>query len=124
MSSTIQIKRSTANATPANLQAGELAYSYVSNTLFIGDTAGGVIDLFSNTSFSSGPAYNQANLAYAEANVANLLATSANTTATLAYTISNAALPALGGTITGSLLITQNLTVDGAVTMTIDGGSF
>ena len=36
---TIQLKYSTANSTPATLNIGEPAYSYVSNTLFIG-TAG------------------------------------------------------------------------------------
>jgi hypothetical protein len=36
----ILIKRSSTTATPASLQAGELAYSYNSNTIFIG-TAGG-----------------------------------------------------------------------------------
>ena len=32
----ILIKRSSINAKPASLQAGELAYSYTSNTLFFG----------------------------------------------------------------------------------------
>lgn len=257
--SIIQIKRSTANATPAALQPGELAFSYVSNTLFIGDSAGGVIDLFSNTSFAvntAAAAYNQANLAYAAANTklpltggtisgslnvaqdmvvtgnltilgdhttintvalnidenviylsantvgvpvlnnyvtvvrgtssntflvwdeqadkwgwtddgtnvryfadvyalantanntanaayteaniafslassanvlataANTLANVANTTAAAAYATANAALPASGGTITGNLVINQNLTVTGLVSMTLDGGSF
>lgn len=39
MSTLVQIKRSYANSTPASLLEGELAYSYLSNTLFIGDTA-------------------------------------------------------------------------------------
>mgnify|MGYP003704684399 CR=1 FL=1 len=37
-----QIKRSTATAAPTTLQYGELAYSFVSNTLFIGDQTGGI----------------------------------------------------------------------------------
>jgi hypothetical protein len=41
----IQIKRSTSNAIPATLEEGELAYSYASNTLFIGDTANGVLNV-------------------------------------------------------------------------------
>lgn len=37
----IQIKRSNVTATPATLQEGELAYSYNSNTLYIGPVGGG-----------------------------------------------------------------------------------
>ena len=39
---TIQILRSYANTAPVSLNDGELAYSFVSNTLFIGDQQGGV----------------------------------------------------------------------------------
>jgi hypothetical protein len=45
MSTLVQIKRSTANAVPGSLQAGELAYSYVSNTLFIGTAANTVLNV-------------------------------------------------------------------------------
>ena len=45
MSTLVQIKRSTANSAPGSLLEGELAYSYVSNTLFIGDTASGVMNV-------------------------------------------------------------------------------
>ena len=45
MSTLVQIKRSTANVAPPSLIEGELAYSYVSNTLFIGDTANGVMNI-------------------------------------------------------------------------------
>ena len=38
----IQILRSYANTQPVSLNDGELAYSFVSNTLFIGDQNGGV----------------------------------------------------------------------------------
>ena len=38
----IQILRSYANSSPSTLSDGELAYSFVSNTLFIGDQDGGV----------------------------------------------------------------------------------
>ena len=37
---TIQILRSYVNTEPATLNDGELAYSFVSNTLFIGDQNG------------------------------------------------------------------------------------
>ena len=43
--STIQILRSYANTTPATLDDGELAYSFVSNTLFIGDHSGDIIEI-------------------------------------------------------------------------------
>lgn len=45
MTTLVQIKRSSANSIPGALQAGELAYSYVSNVIFIGDTAGGVMNI-------------------------------------------------------------------------------
>lgn len=43
MSNLIQVKRSTTNATPASLNAGELAYSFLntSNSLFVGNTTTG-----------------------------------------------------------------------------------
>lgn len=39
---TIQILRSYANTAPPSLNDGEMAYSFVSNTLFIGDQYGGI----------------------------------------------------------------------------------
>ena len=43
MANLIQVKRSTINATPASLSAGELAYSFLntSNSLFVGNTSAG-----------------------------------------------------------------------------------
>jgi len=42
----IQIKRSSTTALPTGLQAGELAYSFLSNTLFLGNTSGtGVVNI-------------------------------------------------------------------------------
>jgi hypothetical protein len=43
MANLIQVKRSTTNATPASLSAGELAYSFLntSNSLFVGNTSAG-----------------------------------------------------------------------------------
>ena len=40
---TIQILRSYANTAPPSLHDGELAYSFVSNTLFIGDNTNDII---------------------------------------------------------------------------------
>ena len=45
MSTLVQIKRSTSNVAPASLLEGELAYSYVSNTLFIGNTTNAAINI-------------------------------------------------------------------------------
>ena len=42
----ILIKRSTSNRTPSSLQAGEFAYSYSSNTLFLGTSSGtGIVNV-------------------------------------------------------------------------------
>lgn len=45
MATLVQIKRSSANTVPGSLSEGELAYSYVSNVIFVGDTAGGVMNI-------------------------------------------------------------------------------
>lgn len=68
MSNTIiQIKRSDATSQPANLSAGEFAYSYLSNTLFLGTTDGtGVINV-------GGLLYTQTIDAATAANTANTL---------------------------------------------------
>jgi hypothetical protein len=42
---TIQILRSYANTTPSDLADGELAYSFKSNTLFIGDQYGDIVQI-------------------------------------------------------------------------------
>ena len=42
---TIQILRSYANTAPTVLDDGELAYSFVSNTLFIGNQSGDIIEI-------------------------------------------------------------------------------
>ena len=56
---TIQILRSYANVAPPNLADGELAYSYISNTLFIGSTTLNVeTQLWTNNIISiAGPGY-------------------------------------------------------------------
>ena len=41
---TIQILRSYANTRPTTLEDGELAYSFASNTMFIGDQYGDIIE--------------------------------------------------------------------------------
>jgi len=204
----IQLKFSTATATPSSLNVAEPAYSYTSNTLFIGTPAGtgsiaiggkfyldqqaNIFNLVNsaftvaNTAATSGAAgaYNHANAAFDSANSAATLqsginatqntnittvtntATAAflaansaatlsaatdatqnnsiaaaflagNTAATLqaainttqntnitnaqntgdaAFTTANNALPKVGGTITGDLVVTGNLTTSGTRT--------
>ena len=56
---TIQILRSYANTTPSNLADGEMAFSYLSNTLFIGsNTQNNQTFLWTNNIISiGGPDY-------------------------------------------------------------------
>ena len=95
----IQIKRSTVTTQPGSLTAGEPAYSYLSDKLFLGDASGSVIEIggryyinvaqkswnTANAAFDAanaafdfantgGGALYIANLAYDKANSANLLA--------------------------------------------------
>lgn len=42
---TIQILRSYANTRPTTLEDGEMAYSFVSNTLFIGTSANQIVEI-------------------------------------------------------------------------------
>lgn len=164
MSNTIiQIKRSTATAVPPNgtLAVGVPAYSYSSNTLFIGGTDGtGVIAIggkyyidtitaafihanqafnAANTAAAAGAAYaflhanaafDQANSAsatanagiatanasYAFANSVGITSNLAFTHANNAYAKANAALPSTGGTVSGDIIITGNITVSGCTT--------
>ena len=95
----IQLKYSQVNATPTSLNIAEPAYSYVSNTFFIGSPTGtGVIPIggkfyldqqqaiydtanaayaAANSGSSSAGAYNQANAAFATANSAAIYANGA-----------------------------------------------
>lgn len=112
----IQIKRSTATATPPNgsLAAGEQAYSYSSNTLFIGTPDGtGVIAvggkyyldtisaafeqanaayIAANTGLGLGAAFAAANAAFAAANGAFASANAGQSTANASFETANAAL--------------------------------
>lgn len=139
----IQIKRSSSTATPANgsLASAELAYSYNSNRLFIGNTSGtGVIEIgggywlnhilrayetANNGGGGANAAYLTANAAYTKANdtytFASSVATSANAYATAVGTAANAYTLATyvkkaGDTISGDLAISGNLTVSGTQT--------
>lgn len=92
---TIQIKRSTVTTIPGSLAAGEPAYSYLSDKLFIGDSTGsGVIEIggrFYNNVATQ--AYNAANAAFAAANTvagdADEKANAAIITANAAFGVAN-----------------------------------
>jgi hypothetical protein len=93
----IQIKRSTATSIPASLAAGEPAYSYLSDKLFIGDSTGlNIIEIggrFYNNLATQ--AYDSANAAFAKANSvssdADEKANAALITANLAFDKANSA---------------------------------
>jgi hypothetical protein len=70
----IQLKSSTANAAPAVLNVAEPAYSYVSNTLFIGTAGGnGVLPVGGKFYLDQQQIiYNTVNLAYEAANTVNI----------------------------------------------------
>lgn len=180
----IQLKFSTVTATPTSLNIAEPAYSYSSNTLFIGsptstgsiaiggkfflDQQASIFNLVNaafttanaaGTSTFAQAAFTQANAAFDSANSAATLQSginatqntnitnaqnsadaaflSGNTAATLqsginatqntnitnaqntgdaAFTTANNALPKVGGTITGDLVVTGNLTTSGTRT--------
>ena len=104
----IYIKRSEANNTPGALHAGELAYSYASNTLFIG----------ANT--ATGPGYLEIGGQF-YTNIINN-ATSANTPDTLVLRDGNGDFAA--GNVTAHYFIGDGSALTGiATSLTIDGDS-
>lgn len=108
----LRIKRSAGTSTPESLSSGELAYSFASNTLFIGTPANGVI-------------------AIAGANVASLLlsATDANNASTIVRRNADGAFAGrlLGNANTATTLETgRNFSVNGDIVSTpisFDGSS-
>jgi hypothetical protein len=70
----IQLKSSTSNASPTVLDVAEPAYSYVSNTLFIGTAGGnGVLPIGGQFYVTQQQTiYNTANAAYEAANTVNI----------------------------------------------------
>jgi hypothetical protein len=121
----IQVKRSTSTNQPGggSLSAGEMAYSYSSNVLFIGSSGGNdvlaiggkyYIDLLnttytiaqsafnsSNSASMAQSAFTQANAAFAKANSANYYAYLVDANATAAFIQANN----VGGAVTTSNLI-------------------
>lgn len=113
LNDTLEIRRSTTNAAPETLNIGELAYSYVSNVLFIGDTAGGVIRLLSNVGGEGG------NITLIDSDISTDITSAATANAVSnvffftsnAYSLAANAIGASGGNITGNLSITNELDV-------------
>lgn len=110
----LQIKRSTSNATPNTLQDGEMAYSYVSNVLFIGDTANGVMNVGGRNYTSK---LDNAN--YANGN-STLVVRASNGYVELAKVDILKELA-----VSGAVTLSSNLTVSGNVTFSeLNGGKF
>lgn len=128
MSNTIiQIKRSSSTATPTNgsLSSAELAYSFSSNTLFIGSSDGSTVytiggkyftDLSIYSAQTSNSAFGRANDIFAASNVVSNMANGAFGQANAAYGVANTALQQSGGYITGDLSVSGNLTITGQTT--------
>jgi hypothetical protein len=135
----IQLKFSTGTAAPTTLATAEPAYSYASNTFFIGSPDGaGVIAIggkfyldqqqlawnHANAAFASANsgagqagAYNHANSAFDTANGAVAVNLTQNNSIAAAFTRANNSLDAnTGGTITGDVVINANLFVNGTTT--------
>ena len=119
----IQLKRSTLNTSPGVLEIAEPAYSYVSNTLFLGTPdSNGVIEIGGLKyvvqqqliyNHSNG-AYNHANASFAAANNVFPQIQPAFNTANAAFIRANNSLDSNnGGTVTGDVRITGNLIVTG-----------
>jgi len=108
---TIKIKRSFANTSPNSLLEGELAYSYASNSLFIGSQSNtpitiaaanvvGRVSALEANSNTAVLAYNRANAAYDLADAARIDAFYANA---LAVTVSSQV-----GTAANTVTVSQN----------------
>lgn len=152
----LRIRKSNVTATPANgaLVEGELAYSFASDRLFIGNTTGNIVEiggrywmntivqafatanaasagsldatarvtanaafLHANAAFATiNSAFAVTNAAIATANAAFASANAGQATANAAFGVANNALPKAGGTVTGDVIITGNLTISGCTT--------
>lgn len=120
----IQLKRSTTAATPSTLNIAEPAYSYSSNTLFIGAPGGGGVLQIGGYTRDQLLTYSakHANLAFDQANseVSTAAFGHANAGfdhANAAFDSSNTKLSSSGGTISGALTVTQNVTISGNLTV-------
>jgi hypothetical protein len=100
--SVIQIKSSLSTAQPPSLNVGELAYSYASNTAFIGLPDTTVIPIGGKFYIDQQRyIYNQANASFITANIAFNLANAASTHANSGFIQANAAFTAVNSITTG-----------------------
>jgi len=107
----ITIKYSTANSTPVTLNVAEPAYSYASNTLFIGTENG-------DGAIAVGGQYYvvQQQVIFNTVNSAFIAANSAGVYANAAFAAANTKLSSSGGTISGDLTIAGNIIPSPSVT--------
>jgi len=137
----IQIKRSLVNNVPSILNVAEPAYSYSSNTLYIGAPgSNGSIEIGGyKYVIQLGAAYNHANAAFNQANTGGGADQFARNTANAAFAATNGAIAVnltqnnsiaaahirannsldanVGGIVTGNVTVTQNLTVTGNISV-------
>lgn len=92
----IQIKRSAVTDTPGSLDVGELAYSYSSNTLFIGNTSGGGVIAIGGFSLSTSANNYAGAMANAANGYANTVGTSGNAYADVVGASGNAYVNVVG----------------------------
>jgi len=124
----IQLKYSEANSNPSLLNVAEPAYSYVSNTLFIGTANNDGYLVVGGQAYVDkiNSAYTFANTINSSlANVSTLIqpafdkANSANVLAQAAYDAANTKFASSGGTVSGDVTVTGNLVVSGS-TITVN----
>ena len=117
----IQIKYSEVTNAPTTLNIAEPAYSYVSNTLYIGSPAGtGSIPIAGKIYVEQHPLiFDLVNASFIHANSSYQSQNATGQYANAAFLRANNSISAnAGGTITGDLNITGNLTVTGNTTYT------
>lgn len=121
--SNLQILRSYANTRPTKLLDGQLAYSFASNTLFIGNTTNGVVTLVSPAlqTYASA-AFATANLAFQSANAQSLTAyvQSAYAQSNLAYTFAQNAYDAANNTVNNTTYLTNLATLQNTNTLSVN----
>lgn len=124
MANTIKIKRSQVTATPPSLSEGELAYSYNSNTLFIGDVGGagvtaigGSADHLKLAGIESGAQVNTVDSVAGKTGVVTLVKADITDFAEADYVHKTGSETINGDkTFGNNVTITGNLTVNGTVT--------
>jgi hypothetical protein len=122
MANTIQIKRSAGTATPSSLAAGELAYSFNSDNLFIGDgttviTIGGEADHLKLAGIEAGAEVNLVDSVAGKTGVVTLVKADLTNFTESDY-VHTTGVESIGGnkTFSNNVVITGDLTVNGTTT--------